>query len=191
MSVTDKVEEKKTKREIIAFNPPVDWVRQQIEAAGTTIGSVHFKKRENGELRKMSYRLHVTAPSVAKAPKGTTPTTPATTIAATTVTTEVCERCGKTKAVDMNKPRTTECNMGPYKTVTKTVDAPVVAPVSKPKVNKKVVDKANDQMTVLDANKVVRDEQGNIIGRGAWRTIPLENVVRIACKGNEYVINRY
>jgi hypothetical protein len=55
---------------VLAWNPPVEWVKETIERAGTTIGSVHFLKRENGELRKMSYRLHVRKPSVAKAPKG-------------------------------------------------------------------------------------------------------------------------
>jgi hypothetical protein len=167
---TDTVVDTAKKRNVIqAWNPPVDWVRQQIETAGTTIGSVHFKKRENGELRKMSYRLHVTNPSTAKAPKGIgAPIT-------TTKTVQVCSVCGKDG-----------CTVGPM--TTKTTTTPVD---SKPKADKKVIDKANNQMTVLDANKVVRNESGEVIGRGAWRTIPLENVVRIVCKNNEYIINRY
>ena len=49
-------------------------------------------------------------------------------------------------------------------------------------------DRDNLQMTVLDVNKVVRNKGGEIIGRGAWRTIPLEGVKRIAVKGKVYVI---
>jgi len=45
-------------------------------------------------------------------------------------------------------------------------------------------------MTVFDVNKVVRDDSGTIIGRGAWRTIPLERVERICNKGVLYIINR-
>jgi len=49
-------------------------------------------------------------------------------------------------------------------------------------------DLKNLQMTVLDVNKVIRDKDGNIVGRGAWRTIPLELVRRIAVKGKAYTI---
>lgn len=133
-----------------AWNPPISWVKEKIEAAGTTIGSVHFTKRENGELRKMSYRLHVTSPSVAKAPKGIK---------------KICA-CGRSN-----------CQVGPF--------TKIVAPQ-----NRKAINTANNQMTVLDANKVVRDESGNVIGRGQWRTIPLENVLRIKAKGEEIIIHR-
>ena len=119
----------KMSKEVIAWNPPVEWVKEQIENAGTTIGSVHFNKRKSGDLRKMSYRLHVTNPSTAKTPSG---------------------KKGK----------------------------------------KKDIDQKNRQMTVLDANKVVRDKEGKVIGRGAWRTVPLENVVRISNKGVVYEIKR-
>ena len=47
-------------------------VRNIMEFAGNQIGSVHFVKRSTGELRKMAYRLHVQAPTYAKAPKGST-----------------------------------------------------------------------------------------------------------------------
>lgn len=166
---------------IQAWNPPTDWVREKIESAGTTIGSVHFKKRANGELRKMSYRLHVTKPSVAKAPKGIGAPIDSLIPKTTTVKANICSVCGKSDK---------ECKKGPYKTVVRTVDLSTKTP-AKPKVSKNVIDNANNQMTVLDANKVVRDENGTVIGRGAWRTVPLENVVRIACKGDEYVISRY
>ena len=49
------------------------------------------------------------------------------------------------------------------------------------------MDAKNDQMTVLDVNKVVYKD-GAVVGRGAWRTIPLENVERICNKGTTYVI---
>ena len=58
-------------KEVIAWNPPIDWVKEAIEMAGNTIGSVHFNKRSGKkELRKMCYRLHVNNPSVAATPKG-------------------------------------------------------------------------------------------------------------------------
>ena len=148
---------------VIAWNPPVDWVKEQIENAGNTIGSVHFNKRKDGELRKMCYRLHVQKPSVAKAPNGT---------AAVKVAVSVCTVCGAVKGSG-------KCN-GPFTTVKPT----------KPVKSRQDIDKSNDQMTVLDANKVVRDDNGIVIGRGAWRTVPLEKVVRISNKGTTYVINR-
>jgi len=49
-------------------------------------------------------------------------------------------------------------------------------------------DSDNFQMTVLDCNKVVRDKKGRISGRGAWRTIPLENVERVCVRGKIYKI---
>ena len=105
-------------------------IRKVMQSAGNTIGSVHFRKRSNGELRKMAYRLHVQKPSVAKVPK----------------------------VKDGDK----------YKTIDK--------------------DKDNLQITVLDVNKVVRDKSGSIKGRGAWRTVPLENVERISVRGKVYEV---
>ena len=63
---------------------------------------------------------------------------------------------------------------------------------SKPHSNKhkSFVDRDNLQMTVLDVNKVIKDSNGFIIGRCDWRTIPLENVERIAVKGKVYNINK-
>jgi len=60
------------KKEVIGWNQPIKWIRDKIELAGTTIGSVHFKKRSDGKLRKLSYRLHVKHPSIASMPKGLT-----------------------------------------------------------------------------------------------------------------------
>lgn len=112
--------------EIIEFNKSPERVRQIIESAGTSIASVHFIKRSTGELRKMSYRLHVSNPSVAQKPSG----------------------------IDINR-------------------------------NAK--DISNDQITVFSNNEIVRDENGNIVGRGDWRTIPLENVVQVTIRGKRYV----
>jgi len=100
-------------------------VREVIASAGNTMGSVHFIKRSDHKLRKMSYRLHVKNPSAAPTPSG------------------------------RKKNRNT--------------------------------DRDNLQMTVLDSNKVIRDTKGVITGRGAYRTIPLENVNRISVRGR-YII---
>lgn len=126
---------KQSKNKVIKINEKnlpkrLKKIRKAIMSAETTIGSVHFEKRSNGELRKMAYRLHVRTPSIARIPKG-------------------------------KKEK--------YKTYIK--------------------DKENLQMTVLDVNKVVRDNLERKIGRGAWRTIPLELVKRIAVKGKIYVIS--
>jgi hypothetical protein len=62
--------------------------------------------------------------------------------------------------------------------------------------SRKDVNKKNKQMTVFDVNKVCRDRQGNIKYdengkqlRGAWRTVPLENVTRVCVDGVVYEIN--
>jgi len=149
----------KVEREVIAWNPPIDWVKEKIEDAGTTIGSVHFIKRTNGKLRKMSYRLHVQNPTVASKPKGLKKSD------------RVCMSCGLPYG---------DCLVGPFKSICRSNS-----------VNKKVIDKNNDQITVLDANSVVRDKDGLVLGRGQWRTVPLENVVRIRNKGTTYIINKF
>ena len=139
-------------REVIAWNPPIDWVREVIENAGTKIGSVYFTKRGDGKLRKMSYRLHVKNPSVAAAPKGTI---------------QKCALCGRSGK-----------------------DLTVMCKEFLKKKSKKDVDKTNNQITVLDTNKVIWKD-GEVIGRGAWRTVPLENVVRVRNCGTTYVIKRF
>jgi len=55
----------------------------------------------------------------------------------------------------------------------------------KKRINK---DSDNWQVTVLDTNKVLYNEKGVMCGRGAWRSIPLENVTRIAVGGEIYKI---
>lgn len=110
-------------------------LRTLMRKAGTKIASVHFTKRSDNSLRKMCYRLGVTNPKTATAPKGNT--------------------------------------------------------------NKKSIDVSNNQMTVYDVNKVVRNGKGEIqYGdngkqlRGAWRTVPLENVTRVCVDGVTYCITR-
>ena len=63
--------------------------------------------------------------------------------------------------------------------------------VTRPKKsNNKFKDLENLQLTVYDVNKVNRDYRGKIIGRGAYRTIPLENVMRISVKGTVYRVEK-
>jgi hypothetical protein len=138
-----KCKEKEVLHEVLAWNPPMSWVRETIEKAGTTIGSVHFRKRSDGKLRKMAYRLHVKNPSFASAPKGLR---------------EVGEDSSKHEV--------------------------------RYKMSRKVIERNHNQMTVFDANKVIRGDDGAILGRGAYRTIPLENVERISNRGVIYTIKR-
>lgn len=128
--MSDKNEQKAEKKTKVlkfkALPARVNKVRELILSADNTIGGVEFVKRSTGELRKMTYRLHVDNPSVAPAPKGIRDT--------------------------------------------------------------KTINQKNLQLTVLDSNKVVRDEDGNILGRGAYRTIPLEKVKSVTVKGTTYKI---
>lgn len=106
-------------------------MRKLLQQAGNKIGSVHFIKRSNDELRKMCFRLHVKNPSAANKPKGT---------------------------------------------------------------DRKNISVKNTQMTVFDVNKVIRNRKGEIQftegkqQRGAWRTVPLENVVRACIDGVTYEV---
>ena len=54
--------------------------------------------------------------------------------------------------------------------------------------SRKAKDSDNQMLTVYDVNKVRRDKKGKISGRGAFRSIPLENVERICVKGQIYKI---
>jgi hypothetical protein len=56
--------------------------------------------------------------------------------------------------------------------------------------NRKAQDQKTDTMTVYSTNDVVRDKEGNIIGRGAYKMIPLDGVVRIVANGKVYEIQR-
>ena len=51
-------------------------------------------------------------------------------------------------------------------------------------------DFANDIMTVYSTNDIIRDREGNIIRRGAYKRIPLDGVVRIVANGKVYEIQR-
>ena len=167
-SIACNTRAEKPVEKIIAFNPPTQWIKEQVLSAGTSIGNVHFIKKTDGKLRKMCYRLHVQKPSIAKVPNSITKDT--------VTIRDVCIKCHKVKGV---------CNVGPFKSET------VVTPVIAKKIDHKAIDKANDNITVLDCNAVVRDELGNIKGRGSWKTIPLNNITRIKAKGKEIIINKY
>jgi len=49
-------------------------------------------------------------------------------------------------------------------------------------------DSDNLQITVFDVNKIRYDKKGKMNGRGDWRSVPLENVTRIAVNGEIYKI---
>jgi len=65
---------------------------------------------------------------------------------------------------------------------------PSVGPAPKGIRDTKTINAKNLQLTVLDANKVVRDDDGNILGRGAYRTIPLEKVTSVTVRRTTYTI---
>jgi len=159
-------------------DPDTNWIKEKIEEAGTQIGSVHFRKRSDNSLRKMCYRLHVKNPSTAITPKGIEKkeVKRISPVGDAYVTKLVCKTCGREKS---------ECSRGPFELrpvkVTKNIKSEIK------KISKKDIDKANTQVTVLDVNKVVY-QNGAAIGRGAWRTVPLENVERICNKGTIYEI---
>ena len=68
------------------------------------------------------------------------------------------------------------------------VKSPTYAPTPKTKQYKELRKKnrRNDQMIVLDCNKVNRNRLKRMNGRGARRTIPLEGVKRIKVSGEVY-----
>ncbi len=47
-------------------------------------------------------------------------------------------------------------------------------------------DSDNMQLTVLDINHAIHNKKGHIIGRGHWKSIPLENVIRVQARGRIY-----
>tara|TARA_R110000822_G_scaffold68435_3_gene166475 strand:- start:438 stop:797 length:360 start_codon:yes stop_codon:yes gene_type:complete len=103
-------------------------VRKVLESVGSRIGSVDFRRRKDGTLRHMTYKLGVHSPTFAPTPsKGQS------------------ER-------------------------------------------KHVIDQSNFQMTVFSCNDVLRDKNGTNVGRGQFRTIPLENVERICIDGVKYEV---
>ena len=166
----------KIEKLVRATDPDVKWIKERIEEAGTKIGSVHFRKRKDNTLRKMCYRLHVKNPSVAKAPVGIKKSDVKQTSSNSPI--YECMQCKKPKGEGKN-----ECMLGPFHIVAKLTSKSSRRPVK----SKKEIDKANNQMTVFDVNKVVY-EDGVSIGRGAWRTVPLEKVERICSQGTVYEI---
>jgi hypothetical protein len=68
-------------------------------------------------------------------------------------------------------------------------------PKGQSKVDRKIINEKNTQMVVFDVNKVHRNKDGEIKKgddgkqlRGAWRTVPLEKVVRVCVDGIVYQI---
>lgn len=61
---------------------------------------------------------------------------------------------------------------------------PVYAPI--PKGNRKAINKKHNLITVLDVNQPLYNRKGHIIGRGAWKSIPLDSVVRVKAGGTIY-----
>jgi len=119
----------KTEADVVTvFETSPAHIRQILESVGSKIGNVHFIKRSNGALRKMSYRLHVRNPKHGKAPSGNG--------------------------------------------------------------NRRSDDIAKDTMTVYSTNDVVKDRDGNVTGRGAYKRIPLDGVTRIVACGKVYEIQR-
>ena len=133
---------------IWVYNAKPEDIRGLMKKAGTKIGAVHFLKRKDGALRKMSYRLHVTNPTTAAKPVGL---------------------INKNQTID--GVDTGDTNIDLLK-------------------DRSSVDYSNSQMTVLDCAKVVYDAMGEIKGRGAWRTVPLETVTQITAGGVRYMIKR-
>ena len=99
-------------------------IRSLIGKLGNQIGAVTFKKRSTGELRKMTFRLHVSDPTYASKPKGTR--------------------------------------------------------------DVKGINDSNDQITVFDCGVMRYGKKDRINGRGDWRTIPLENVMKLTVNGEKY-----
>lgn len=159
---------------IWVYNARPENVRDLIKTAGNTIGSVHFLKRKDGSLRKMSYRLHVQNPTVAKAPINDSGNFSVSGV--------------DTSGTDVHTGDYTYGGIRPDGSKYVVVNPPSFGKGFGP--NRKDVDIANDQMTVLDVNKVVKSADGEVIGRGAWRTIPLESVVQITTKGTRYFIKK-
>ena len=56
--------------------------------------------------------------------------------------------------------------------------------------NRRDQDLSTDTITVYSTNDVIRDREGNVIGRGAYKRIPLDGVVRIVANGKVYEIQR-
>ena len=126
-------------------------VRELMRKAGTKIGSVYFRKRSDGSLRKMCYRLRVSNPSHVSAPKE-----------------KRCEFCGRSDCETVQKAR----------------------------IERAASMQAKGLMTVYDVNKAVRDKGGKVVYkdgkmcRGAWRTIPLDGVIRVCAGGTVYEIEQ-
>ena len=100
-------------------------VNKLMNSIGNQIGSVHFIKRSDGKLRKMTYRLHVTHPTYEKEPNG---------------------KFAFRKAMDSDK----------------------------------------HLITVFDTNSLRYSKKGKLNGRGNYKCVPLNGVVRLKVNGTIY-----
>jgi len=150
-------------------------IRELIKKVGNKIGAVHFLKRKDGSLRKMAYRLHVVNPTTAKKPIYDSSNNLSVSGVNTSATDLDVVDNGVTPVATGNKIGSVVSSL---------------ASILKTKVYKSTIDYANEQMTVLDCNLVIKDKNNKIIGRGGWRTIPLENVIQITANGVRYIIKK-
>ncbi len=70
MESIHKVAKLLNEKEVVIVDADPESIRELMQQAGNKIASVHFIRRSNNELRKMCYRLHVSQPTFANAPKG-------------------------------------------------------------------------------------------------------------------------
>ena len=106
----------------------VKMVKKLMESCGNQIGSVWFYKRSDGELRKMSYRLHVRTPTYEKKPHG--------------------------KNIFYRKNKNAEKNL----------------------------------MTVFDTNVMRYNNKNRVCGRGGYKSIPIDGVIRLKVGGTIYKV---
>lgn len=157
----------------IVHTKPED-IRYLIQELGNNIGSVSFKKRKDGSVRKMAFRLHVKKPKNAKWPFDTQDPN-----AIVGVDTENTDTMGAGVTVGSS-------GMVPVKQGNHTVLMPasLVNPSHIIAYKRKSVDLSNCQITVFDVNKVNKDKT-----RGAYRTIPLENILEMTINGTKYIVD--
>ncbi len=164
----------KIKREEIKIvNTKPENIRHLIKELNNNIGSVSFKTRKDGKIRKMAFRLHVKKPKNAKWPFDAQD---ANTIVG--VDTSSTDSMGVGVTVG-------NCGMIPVKQGNATVMVSANGLATSVKSNKANIDLANCQITVFDVNKVNEDKT-----RGAYRTIPLENIIEMTINGTKYIIDQ-
>ncbi len=162
----------KTEREVVKIvSTKPENIRHLIKELNNNIGSVSFKTRKDGKIRKMAFRLHVKKPKNAKWPFDQQDS--GVVVGVDTSSTDVMGAgvtVGNSGMIPVTKGNTTVL-MPSHGLATAN--------------NRKNVDMANCQITVFDVNKVNEDKT-----RGAYRTIPLENIIEMTINGTKYVIDQ-